>query len=164
MFLLNSRLGLFTATSSRRHPFSLSYGVILPSSLERVLSLPLVFSTCPPVSVSGTGTLYSTRLSLFLPLSFHTRSKLLPIHSGCTSLSMGPDNRSYKATQEYLPACHRLRFSLRLRSGLTLHGRAFWRNPWAFGVKDSHLNFRYLSRHSHFYTVHICLPLMLHPI
>ena len=75
----------------------------------------------------------------------------------------GPCDNSNYATQEYLPACHRLRYSLRLRSGLTLHGRTFWRNPWAFGVRDSHPNFRYLSRHSHFYLVHICLPLMLHP-
>jgi hypothetical protein len=32
-------------------PFSRSYGTILPSSLTRVLSIALVFSTCPPVSV-----------------------------------------------------------------------------------------------------------------
>ncbi len=55
MFLVNSRLGLFTATTLRWHPFSQSYGVILPSSLERVISRPLVFSTFLPVSVSGTG-------------------------------------------------------------------------------------------------------------
>ncbi len=34
-----------------RHSFSRSYGVILPSSLERVISRPLVYSTYPPVSV-----------------------------------------------------------------------------------------------------------------
>lgn len=39
----------------RGHPFFRSYGVSLPSSLERVLSRPLVFSTNLPVSVSGTG-------------------------------------------------------------------------------------------------------------
>ena len=38
-----------------RHPFSRSYGVILPSSLERVVSRPLVYSTNLPVSVYGTG-------------------------------------------------------------------------------------------------------------
>src|SRR6187200_127174 len=37
-------------------PFSRSYGTILPSSLTRVSSLTSVFSTCPPVSVIGTGT------------------------------------------------------------------------------------------------------------
>ena len=55
MFLLNSRLGLFTAAIFRWHPFSRSYGVILPSSLTIVLSLALGFSPHPPVSVYGTG-------------------------------------------------------------------------------------------------------------
>ena len=35
--------------------FSRSYGGILPSSLTTVLPIALVFSTCPPVLVSGTG-------------------------------------------------------------------------------------------------------------
>ena len=56
MFLVNSRLGLFTAACFRRHPFSRSYGVILPSSLTIVLSLTLGFSPHLPVSVCGTGT------------------------------------------------------------------------------------------------------------
>ena len=38
-----------------RHPFSRSYGVILPSSLTIVLPIALVCSTHPPVSVCGTG-------------------------------------------------------------------------------------------------------------
>ena len=37
------------------HPFSLSYGIILPSSLTRVLSRALGFSPHLPVSVCGTG-------------------------------------------------------------------------------------------------------------
>ena len=61
--MLNSRLGLVTATpsrSSRRaftlpgHPFSRSYGVKLPSSLTKVPSPTLGYSPCPPVSVCGT--------------------------------------------------------------------------------------------------------------
>ena len=65
MFLLNSRLSLYVATASRseprgfftlqRHLFSRSYEAILPSSLTRVISRTLVFSTCLPVSVCGTG-------------------------------------------------------------------------------------------------------------
>ena len=54
MFLVNSRLGLFTAPPLRGDPFSRSYGVILPSSLARVLSSALVSSTHLPVSVCGT--------------------------------------------------------------------------------------------------------------
>ena len=65
MFLINSRLGLFSAATSRSysfiitvswHPFSQSYGVILPSSLTKVLSRALDFSSHLPVSVCGTGT------------------------------------------------------------------------------------------------------------
>ena len=40
--------------------FSRSYGSILPSSLTRVLSIALVFSTRLPVSVCGTDTIIST--------------------------------------------------------------------------------------------------------
>ena len=64
MFLLNSRLGRFTAASisgtpkcaAARHPFSRSYGVMLPSSLTRVLPIALVCSTRLPASVCGTDT------------------------------------------------------------------------------------------------------------
>ena len=45
--------------------FSRSYGCILPSSLTTVIPIALVFSTCPPVSVWGTGTV-STRCWAFL--------------------------------------------------------------------------------------------------
>ena len=59
MFLLNSCLSLFSAAHSRGHPFSRSYGVILPSSLTMLLPPALGFSPHPPVSVYGTGTAYS---------------------------------------------------------------------------------------------------------
>ena len=63
--MINSRLGLFTAALQglhpKKHPFSRSYGVILPSSLTRVLSLTLGFSPRLPVSVCGTGRLFLTR-------------------------------------------------------------------------------------------------------
>ena len=80
MFLLNSRLGLFTAAPSGsdppnpslrsrsagtltlpRRPFSRSYGAILPSSLARVIPRTLGFSPRLPVSVCGTGTLFLAR-------------------------------------------------------------------------------------------------------
>src|SRR5699024_3990776 len=62
VFLINSRLGLFTAAYSKsKHPFSLSYGVILPSSLTRVLPLTFGYSPCLPGLVSGTGTCNLTR-------------------------------------------------------------------------------------------------------
>ena len=43
---------------SFEHPFSLSYGVNLPSSLTTLLPLALEFSSYLPVSVCGTGALY----------------------------------------------------------------------------------------------------------
>ena len=55
MFLLNSCLSLFSAAILRWHPFSRSYGVILPSSLTILLPSALGFSPHPPVSVYGTG-------------------------------------------------------------------------------------------------------------
>ena len=55
MFLLNSCLSLFSAAYRSRHPFSRSYGVILPSSLTMLLPSALGFSPHPPVSVYGTG-------------------------------------------------------------------------------------------------------------
>ena len=63
-FLVNSRLGLFSATAHGflelvhippRLPFSRSYGYNLPSSLTRVLPRTLGFSPRIPVSVYGTG-------------------------------------------------------------------------------------------------------------
>ena len=57
VFLLNSRLGHFTAADLRQHPLFRSYGVNLPSSLTTLLSLALGFSPHLPVSVCGTGSL-----------------------------------------------------------------------------------------------------------
>ena len=81
MFLLNSCLGQFSAACFHRHPFSRSYGVILPSSLTMLLPPALGFSPHPPVSVYGTG-LYET-IAAFLgsqltgfPTSFRSASRL----------------------------------------------------------------------------------------
>ena len=64
MFLLNSCLGLFSAASSQRRPFSRSYGAILPSSLAMLPPPALGFSPFPPVSVCGTGV--RTAIAAFL--------------------------------------------------------------------------------------------------
>ena len=74
MFLVNSRYPLLSAThhgSTREgfhrvgHTFFRSYGVNLPSSLTRVLSSALVYSTHLPESVCGTVT-RTTRYEAFL--------------------------------------------------------------------------------------------------
>ena len=58
--MVNSRLGRFAAAPAgsggkrlhpQGHPFSLSYGAIVPSSLTMVLPIASVCSTRPPVSV-----------------------------------------------------------------------------------------------------------------
>ena len=54
VFLINSRLGLFTAASLRWRLFSRSYETILPSSLAMNHSSTLGFSPRLPVSVYGT--------------------------------------------------------------------------------------------------------------
>ena len=68
MFLVNSRLGLVTATFQKsgrevhflkRYPFSRSYGANLPSSLTWILSSALGFSPRVRVSVYGTVSLIS---------------------------------------------------------------------------------------------------------
>ena len=99
MFLLNSCLSLFSAASSQRHPLSRSYGVILPSSLTMLLPPALGFSPHPPVSVYGTGTVYTIaaflgswnlvlRYLLFAPhhtfslcdgFAYHTDNVLAPV-------------------------------------------------------------------------------------
>jgi hypothetical protein len=86
VFLVNSRLGLSSATphsSSRAeihhkgHPFFRRYGVNLPSSLARVLSIALVSSTYLPVSVCGTDTRSSTPPGAFLGSLGSTTSRIL---------------------------------------------------------------------------------------
>ena len=67
-------------THIRGHLFSRSYEAILPSSLTRVISRTLVFSTCLPVSVYGTGAVLLARrfsrqrgINQFVPVGTPTR-------------------------------------------------------------------------------------------
>ena len=58
VFLLNSRLGHFSAPRLREDPFSRSYRVNLPNSLAMTHSSTFGYSPRPPVSVYGTGCQY----------------------------------------------------------------------------------------------------------
>ena len=132
VFLLNSCLSLFSAAHLRGHPFSRSYGVILPSSLTMLLPPALGFSPHPPVSVYGTGAWQTIAafldrrghmLRYFISLhitasSYAQRICLLCDYLACTGLSIsGPcfppvsPQFCYHAVQEYQPVVHRLRFS-----------------------------------------------------
>ena len=77
VFLLNSCLGLFSAAHFHEHPFSLSYGVNLPSSLTTLLPLALESSSYLPVSVCGTGisnihTAFLALLQAYFPTYFQS--------------------------------------------------------------------------------------------
>ncbi len=93
MFLVNSRLGFFSAARSREHPFSRSYGVILPSSLTTLLPLACGFSPRPPVSVCGTG--YIRLIAAFLDslasqasLLYFGRRRVSPLTKGICLLCL----------------------------------------------------------------------------
>ena len=130
MFLINSRHPQVCATPQKLpkegYPFSRSYGVILPSSFNIVISNASVYSTSPPVSVWGT--VYTLELfpgtgsrqiqsnkdpqfTLFVTSSRYRNINLFPIDYG---------------------------FRPRLRGRLTLRRLALRRNPWTFGVSVSH--------------------------
>ena len=93
------------------HPFFQSYGVRLPSSFKRFHSRALVYSTHPPVSVCGTGTLVyigdflgcnvkrsTSAFRLWRPLAGQGRSvpRLSLSHRAPTKMSV---------VQEYLTCC-----------------------------------------------------------
>jgi hypothetical protein len=142
VFLVNSRHPLVCATHAclRRHGsrFFRSYAGNLPSSFNIVLSSALVFSTSPPVSVSGT--VYTLGL-------FPGRLRL-PVQSnknGQRAISV-TTSRPWNINQ--VPIDYG--FRPRLRGRLTLRGLALRRNPWTFGDSVSHAVCRYLCQHSRF--------------
>ena len=166
MFLLNSCLSLFSAATSQWHPFSRSYGVILPSSLTMLLPPALGFSPHPPVSVYGTGP-YKTIaafldgwLTCFATLWFAPHH-VFPLIRGFASLSgtslvpvfpfPGQAFQPCPYSSEYLKYrnLHLLSidygFRPRLRSRLTQSRSALLWKPWIFGREDSHLS---LATHS----------------
>jgi|FLTN01.1.fsa_nt_gi hypothetical protein len=165
-----------------RHPFSRSYGAILPSSLTWFISRTLGFSPRLPVSVYGTDTYMSTRLELFStaehqPKRFarkRTAASVLRLNEWFsptrpTTLPRQPKQSirpsipcpsvaQYKWYRNINLLSIDYAFRPRLRIRLTLGGRAFPRKPWAFGDQDSHLVFRYSCLHGHLCAVHARLP------
>ena len=137
-----------------RRPFSRSYGAILPSSLTKVLSRALEFSSRLPVSVCGTGTIYLARgfswqcgINYFASLEApgHTLELMivriyLDYPPKCFDLANRCQASISSCVTPLLIAVRRWhrnfnRFSIayafrpRLRSRLTLSGRAFLRKP-----------------------------------
>ena len=109
--MVNSRQGHFSATpkpftskwlQAQGRAFSRSYGSILPSSLTRVLSIALVYSTCPPVSVCGTGKCTST----FRGFSWlHGLNHLSALHG--IAITSRPPHPDLPGQIDGLPAWHR---------------------------------------------------------
>ena len=142
MFLLNSRHPLVCATPlwlpKVESSLSRSYGGRLPSSFSIVRSSALVFSTSPPVSVSGT--VYT--VELFPGTSSpHIQSNKNVQHTRSVTTTR-PTNINVVPIDYACPP--------RLRGRLTLLRLTLSRNPWSFGDSVSHTVCRYSCQHSHF--------------
>ena len=77
VFVKQSLNPIYCGLDCSRHPFSRSYGANLPSSLERFNLRALEYSSIPPVSVYGTGTLLAN-YEVFLG----SRASTIPISRG----------------------------------------------------------------------------------
>src|SRR5690606_17867632 len=142
VFLINSRYPLVCATPrwlpTEGSRLSRSYACNLPSSFSRVLSSALVYSTSPPVSVSGT---VCTR-----ELCPGTAS--LPSQSRTTGQFTQSVTSRWPTNISVVPIDYA--FRPRLRGRLTLLRLTLSRNPWTFGEGVSHSLYRYSCQHSHF--------------
>ena len=171
MFLLNSRLGHFSAPPSRKGPFSRSYRAILPSSLATDHSSTFGFSPRPPVSVSGTGrqrlalevflgslltaAVRSAEASRYYPV--RDRAAGLPAALPYTFQRAIPSARGPVTSPSLLrifSGCWNVdqlsigfAFRLILRPRLTLNRLSLFRKPWSSGVRVSHPHYRYLCLH-----------------
>jgi hypothetical protein len=149
----------------------------LPSSLTRVFSIALVFSTRPPVSVlvrartqppsgdflggmaSGTSDNTSRHpvsalMTGFRPAGLHSYPSST---NGWDPLSY-PVHPSVKTVRTWYGNINPLSIAYacrpRLRSRLTLRRLALLRNPWAFGGEVSSPLSRYSCQHSHSSCLH----------
>ena len=177
MFLLNSRLGHFSAPASPQGPFSRSYRAVLPSSLATDHSSTFGFSPRPPVSVSGTGRRRRT-LEVFLGSMltaavrspgglryYHLRDRPADLPAGLPyGLQRTIPSVRGPATSPSLPrigaGCWNvdqlsigLALRLSLRPRLTLNRLSLFRKPWSSGVRVSHPHYRYLCLHLLFQTL-----------
>lgn len=140
--MLNSCHPLFCAPPTHlrepRASLSRSYGGKLPSSFNVILSSALVYSTSPPVSVSGTvscGGYFQGRLG----------SKINPVRSHYDPASV---TTHWPTNIRVVPIDYA--FRPRLRGRLTLRRLTLRRNPWTFGDTVFHSVCRYSCQHSHF--------------
>ncbi len=142
------------------HPFFRSYGARLPSSLTRVHSCALVYSTHPPVSVCGTGTLVYTEA--FLGRLFKGSGLTVVAPSACAPATFSRQALSQTPSSPFKcrwcgninPLSIAYAYLPRLRSRLTLGRMAWPRKPWVYGGVGFHHPGRYLCLHAHLLTLH----------
>ena len=181
VFLLNSRLGHFSAPPSREGPLSRSYGASLPSSLAVTHSSTFGYSPRPPVSVSGTGR-HGLKLSGF---SREPPSPRCPPGRSLAVLSQISTGRVLNSVQYTFllqpaipsagggsgppsplrsqrvygninpsPIEKTSKRLVSLRSRLTLIRLALIRKPWSSGVRVSRPHCRYSCLHLPFRVLH----------
>ena len=163
MFLLNSRMGPFTAPPgiTLKDPFSRSYGAILPSSLTRFLSRALVYLYPPTCVGFGTAGMsvsqYFSRKQGHMNLiganpklnpyvtRMYKRYSITSLHCPSPILRLNP---SYQCRNINLLSID-YAFRPRLRCRLTPGGRTCPGKPWDSGDQNFHLVFRYSCPHNH---------------
>ena len=176
MFLLNSRMGHFTAPPgiALKDPFSRSYGAMLPSSLTRFLPRALV-SLYPPTCV-GFGTA-CIQCRVAFPGSRDAwrnpgepgRRPAIPRRTG-DSHCPPPLSFSDNALEPYCMCRNVDLLSIdyalrpRLRCRLTPGGRTCPGKPWDSGDQNFHLVFRYSCPHNRSCEVHRRFPARLRPV
>ncbi len=136
----------------------------MPSSLKRVRSRALVYSTHPPVSVCGTGTLVCARF--FLGCDFEESTLAVALASPCGTRMF--NTSLFSITTSIWFKCRWCRninllviiyaIRPRLRTRLTLGGRTLPRKPWVYGGREFNPSYRYSCLHPHFQTLHSWLP------
>ena len=135
-----------------RASLSRSYGGKLPSSFSIVLSSALVYSTSPPVSVSGT----------VCTEELFPGTAPLPDQSDKVEQLVQSVTTSRPTNINVVPIDYA--FRPRLRGRLTLLRLTLSRNPWTFGEGVSHSLCRYSCQHSHFPYLHEPSRVSLHQL
>ena len=172
MFLINSRLGHFSAPRLLGGPFFRSYRTNLPSSLIMDHSSTFGYSPRPPVSVSGTGGNYLKLRGFSWKFAYgrYPFVRRLTVLSGFSTFG-GFSCRMYTyALQRTIPSVRRpittssphrsncqyrninlssigISFRINLRARLTLIRLTLIRKPGSFGVPVFHRDYRYLCLH-----------------
>ena len=118
---------------SFEHSLFRSYGVNLPSSLTTLLPMALEFSSCPPVSVCGTGICFYTQSFSRLQPSVLPYSNFGPLRPGQPTPGSHPFEVSLCLNYRWLRNINRMcigyAFRPDLSSRLTWSGRTFLQKP-----------------------------------